>query len=201
MRKIYKMRALILFLFCCNFAQAQKLTKIELLDAISEDFCNQVSDLDVKITNEGMLGIYMLKSIGKYQDEVTYHFGEDFFSDKSGIHGIGEELGMHLVLKCPHVFADFFESDTTEIETSYLSISGKLSKIQKGEFLTFTIKEPTGKNFEFILLNNFETAYLLTDGILKNNDKIQVSYYVSEIYNAKIGRYINYNIVSYIEKI
>lgn len=201
MHKICKMRFLVLFLLCCNFSQAQKLSRIELLDAISSDFCNEVTALNEQISNEGLLGIYMLKSIGKYQDEVTYYFGKDFFSGQSGFDGIGEELGVHLALKCPDIFTELFERDSTEIKMDYLSVSGKLIKIQRKEFLTFTLKESTGKTHDFILLNNFDTSYLLTDNILKTNDEIEVSYYVSEIYNAKIGKYVNYNIVTYIEKI
>src|SRR5690606_2661874 len=131
---------------------------------------------------------------------VTYHFGEDFFSGKDGISTVGEELGMHMALKCPELFTEFFDYSSNENEIVYQSISGRLNKIKKDEFLTFIVKEPSGKSHEFMLLNSFETSYLLTDDILKTNDEIEVYYYVSEIYNAKINRYVNYNIVTYIEK-
>jgi len=195
------MKALILFLLCCNFAQAQKLTKIEFLDAVSSDICNEITIKNIKVVNENILGVQLIKALANYKSEVTTFYGVDYFVNPNIMESLGEDVGMHLGLKCPEIFLDLLEEQETLIENDNFTVTGKLNKVVKNEFLTFTIKEPSGKSFEFILLNSFETSYLLTDEILKNNDNIQITYYISELYNAKIGRYINYNVVTYIEKI
>lgn len=194
------MKVLILFLLCFNFANAQKLTKIELLDVISTDICNEITTKNIKVVNENVLGVQMIKVLLKHKEDVVFYFGADYFTNETVMSTLGEEIGMHLGLKCPEIFLDFIDFEETTVDISYLTVKGKLSKINTNEFLTFTIKEPSGKSHEFMLLSSFETSYLLTDKILKTDDEIEVSYYVSEIYNAKIGRYINYNIVTYIEK-
>lgn len=182
---------------CFNFSQAQKLSRIELLDAISNDICSDIITNNIKVVNENVLGVQMMKSLLNYKEDVVFYFGSDYFTNQTIMQSLGEEIGMHLGIKCPEIFLDF--NETTET-LNYLTVKGKLSKVQKNEFLTFTINEPSGKTHEFLLLSSFETSYLLTDNILKVNDEIEVTYYVSEIYNAKIERYVNYNIVTYIEK-
>jgi len=194
------MRFLVLFLLCCNFSQAQKLSRIELLDAISNDICSEITTKNIKVVNENVLGVQMIKSLMNYKEDVVFYFGKDYFINEKVMVTLGEEIGTHLGIKCPEIFLDIIDSQDPTEAFNYLAVNGKLSKVQKNEFLTFTIKEPSGKTYEFLLLSSFETSYLLTDNILKINDEIEVSYYVSEIYNAKIGRYVNYNIVTYIEK-
>ena len=194
------MRFLFLFLLCCNFSQAQKLSRIELLDAISNDICSEITTKNIKVVNENVLGVQMIKSLMNYKEDVVFYFGKDYFINEKVMVTLGEEIGTHLGIKCPEIFLDIIDSQDPTEAFNYLAVNGKLSKVQKNEFLTFTIKEPSGKTYEFLLLSSFETSYLLTDNILKINDEIEVSYYVSEIYNAKIGRYVNYNIVTYIEK-
>lgn len=194
------MRFLVLFLLCCNFSQAQKISKIELLDAISNDICSEITTKNIKVINESILGVQMIKSLMNYKEDVVFYFGKDYFINEKVMVTLGEEIGTHLGIKCPEIFLDIIDFDETTVDISYLAVKGKLSKIHNNEFMTFTIKEPSGKTHEFLLLSSFETSYLLTDSILKINDEIEVSYYVSEIYNAKIGRYVNYNIVTYIEK-
>ena len=194
------MRFLVLFLLCCNFSQAQKLSRIELLDAISNDICSEITTKNIKVINESILGVQMIKSLMNYKEDVVFYFGKDYFINEKVMQTLGEEIGTHLGIKCPEIFLDIIDFEETTEAFNYLAVNGKLSKVQKNEFLTFTIKEPSGKTHEFLLLSSFETSYLLTDNILKINDEIEVSYYVSEIYNAKIGRYVNYNIVTYIEK-
>lgn len=200
MHRIYKMRFLVLFLLCCNFSQAQKLSRIELLDAISNDICSEIATKNIKVINENVLGVQMIKSLMNYKEDVVFYFGQDYFINEKVMETLGEEIGTHLGIKCPEIFLDIIDVEEAADIFNYITVKGKLSKIQNNEFMTFTIKETTGKTHEFMLLSSFETAYLLTDNILKANDEIEVSYYVSEIYNAKIGRYINYNIVTYIEK-
>lgn len=194
------MRFILFFLLCTNFANAQKLSKIELLDTISTDICNEIATKNIKVLNENILGVQMIKALMKHKEDVVFYFGEDYFINEEVMKTLGEEIGTHLGIKCPEIFLDLINAEETAEIFNFLTVRGKFNKIISDDFLTFTIKETTGKSHEFLLLDSFETSYLLTDKLLKANDEIEVSYYVSEIYNAKIGRFINYNIVTYIEK-
>ena len=107
-------------------------------------------------------------------------------------------------LKCPTIFKYILDSTTTDTEEpeeeEYAMISGKIFEIKSEQFITFSVKESTGKNHNFILLSSFENAYLLTDKVLKTNDNVDVSYYELEFYDAKLGKFISYSIITDIIK-
>ena len=79
-------------------------------------------------------------------------------------------------------------------------ISGKVIEIKSDQFLSFSIKEESGKTNQFILLNNFDNSFLLTDKILKANDSVDVSYYESEIFDSKLGKFLTFKILTDIIK-
>lgn len=194
------MRILLFFLVCFNFANAQNLSRFELVDAISTDICQEFEKQNLESVDSRILGLQMIKSFTKYDEHLSILFGKGYLINGEIIQEFAQEIGVSMGLKCPTLFFDVFENVEDEINVEYFTVTGKLSKIKKGEFLTFTIKEDSGKLHHFLLLNEFETAYLITDNVLKKDETIEVTYFPSEIYNSKIGRYVNYNIVTYIEK-
>ena len=189
---------LFVFLLLSTTVSAQKLSKIELLSAIATDICKDIADNKVEVKSEQILGLYMIKNVNKHKEEVEHHFGKDFLIKEDAFESVGEELGMYMGMTCPEVFEHFWMEEATE-NVEIKTIEGSLTNIRKEQFLSFTVQENSGKKHDFILLYDFETAYLLTDSLLKIKDKVEISYYASEIYDAKIGKFINYNIVSYIE--
>nr|WP_297309788.1 hypothetical protein [uncultured Flavobacterium sp.] len=194
------MRIVIIFLLCINFTTAQNLSRFELIDLISTDICEEIQKMDLKTLDSRNLGLQMIQSFTNYDSDLKNLFGKGYLINDEVMQDFAQEIGVSMGLKCPAVFIDMFEDVETEANFDYLTVVGKFNKIKKGEFLTFTIKESSGKTHEFLLLNEFETAYLITDEILKKDETIEVTFFASEIYNAKIGRYVNYNIVTYIEK-
>ena len=104
--------------------------------------------------------------------------------------------------KCPTIFK-FMLDDEEEVatdESEELSVSGKVSEIKTEQFITFVVKEATGKTNQFILLSNFDNAFLLTDKVLKATDEVDVTYYEMELYDAKLGKFVSYKIVTDIIK-
>jgi len=185
--------------FICNIASAQKLSKVDLLSAVADEICKEVADKEVEIKSEFTMGVYMLKAINKHKDDIEHYYGKNYIGNDEVMRTIGEETGVYLGLKCPEIFEHFIYEDESDSEVEIKTITGSISKINTERFLTFILQEDSGKKHEFILLYDFETAYLLTDSLIKVKDKIEVSYYTYEIYDTKVGKFINYNIVSYIQ--
>lgn len=190
----------IALLFVCNAATAQQPSKIELLSTIAKDICQDITENNVNVNSEQILGLYMIKNVNKHKEEVETFYGKDFFTNEASFESIGEEIGVYMGMTCPEVFQHFWADETAEETVEIKSVSGTITKIDNEQFLNFTVREDSGKKHQFILLFDFETAYLLTDELLKIKDQVEVSYYVSEMYDARIGKFVNYNIVSYIEK-
>jgi hypothetical protein len=120
---------------------------------------------------------------------------------------LGRDVGLQMVTKCPSflklVMENMDEEDNETVEEvveDEPSITGKFFQIKSEQFITFTVKETSGKTVEFILLNNFDNSFLLTENILKTNDVIDVYYYELEMFDAKIKKFVTYKIVSDIIK-
>jgi hypothetical protein len=79
-------------------------------------------------------------------------------------------------------------------------VSGNLTEIKFDQFLTFSIKEQSGKMNQFLLLSSFDNAFLVTDKVLKTNDTIEVYYYELEVFDAKLAKFVTYKVVTDIIK-
>lgn len=199
MPKICSMKKwLVLFLLIIGSTHAQT-AKMELLSKIADEICNDITSNNVTIRSEQLLGVYMLKAVNTNKATVDKLYGADLYENEQAFEAFGEELGTYMGFKCPEVFVAFFAEYEGEQEVAINNVEGQLIKINEGQFLTFIVQEATGKKHEFLLLYDFETAYLLTDSLLKTKDKIEVSYYVTQIYDPKIGKFVNYNVVTYIQ--
>lgn len=194
-------KLLVVLFFVSNLASAQKLSKIDLLNAVADNICGEIAEKQVEIKSEFTMGVYMLKELNKHREDITHYYGENYVANEEVMQTIGEDIGAYLGLKCPEIFEHFvYEEEAESFESVEIkTVIGLIHKINNDRFITFIVQEESGKKHEFILLYDFETAYLLTDELVKVNDKVEISYYVAEIYNAKIGKFVNYNIVSYIQ--
>ena len=183
----------------------QKLSKAQLDEKLGEVAC--VCATKVELTKENMdltLGLCILEAVNKFEKDVEKHYGKNVITNDAKMEELGYNVGAKMALKCPTVFKFMLDNstdDTEEIgEEDYAMVSGKVYEIKSEQFITFSVKEATGKNHHFILLSSFDNAYLLTDKVLKINDTVDVSYYELDFYDAKLGKYITYNIITDILK-
>ncbi len=195
-------KLLLLLLLTSTSIFAQKLTKEELIDKMSDVGCECANKQEITKDNiEITLGLCILEAINKHEKDVEVHYGKNVISDEKKMEALGYDIGLKMGAKCPTVFRFMMdESDETEEPATDMKIEGKLSGIKSEQFLTFSVKETSGKVNQFILLNNFENAFLLTDKVLKTNDAIEVYYYELELFDAKLAKFVTYKVVSDIIK-
>jgi len=195
-------KILLLLVLVGNITFAQKLTKEQLSEKLAEKACGCAEKQEITKENfELTIGICLLEGISAYEKDVEKHYGKDIISNDSKMEELGYEVRKKMGLRCPVVFKfmlDDLEEDNNADEQ--FEVSGKVSEIKSEQFITFIIKEDSGKTNQFILLSNFENAFLLTDKILKVADNVDVTYYEMELFDAKLGQFISYKIVSDIIK-
>lgn len=212
MHKIYNskqnMKKLVLLLILVgNVAFAQKLTKEQLIDKMSDVGCECTTKQQVTKENlEITLGLCILEALNKYEKDVERHYGKNVITNDKKMEELGYDIGLKMGAKCPSVFMNMAdeESDTNgeevveEIPDAVLT--GKISEIKSEQFLTFVVKEDSGKNNQFILLSSFDNAFLLTDKVLKVSDAVDVTYYEMDLFDAKLGKFVSFKIVTDIVK-
>lgn len=202
------MKKLVLLLILVgNAAFAQKLTKEQLIDKMSDVGCECTTKQQVTKENlEITLGLCILEALNKYEKDVERHYGKNVITNDKKMEELGYDIGLKMGAKCPSVFMNMAdeESDTNgeevveEIPDAVLT--GKISEIKSEQFLTFVVKEDSGKNNQFILLSSFDNAFLLTDKVLKVSDAVDVTYYEMDLFDAKLGKFVSFKIVTDIVK-
>jgi len=199
-----KLFLLLLFTSSLNFAQ--KLTKEKLIDKMSDIGCECASKKEITKDNMEMtLGLCILESMNKYEKEVEKYYGKNVITNDKKMEELGYDIGLKMGTKCPTVFK-FMDKESNDGGEKYVEdepdamISGKLTEIKSEQFLTFSVKEASGKMNHFILLSNFENAFLLTDKVLKTDDELEVSYYELELFDAKLTKFVTYKVVTDIIK-
>lgn len=196
-------KILLLLVLVGNIAFAQKLTKEQLSEKLAEKACGCAEKQEITKENfELTIGICLLEGINAFEKDVEKHYGKDVISNDKKMEELGYDVGKKMGSKCPTIFK-FMLDDEEEVatdESEELSVSGKVSEIKTEQFITFVVKEATGKTNQFILLSNFDNAFLLTDNVLKATDEVDVTYYEMELYDAKLGKFVSYKIVTDIIK-
>ncbi|CAM3871435.1 MULTISPECIES: hypothetical protein [Flavobacterium] len=196
------MKKIIVLLLVTQVLFAQKLTKEELIDKISENTCNCTTEKG--ITQENMditLGVCILESITKYEKDVEKHFGKNIIADEEKMGELAEGVGAKMAFTCPAFLEIIMKMGEGEFEEEeLLYIDGKITATQLEQFLTFTVKEESGKSHTVLLLEEFENSYLITDSVIKPKDKVKVSYYEADLYDAKTKKFVTFKVVQDIIK-
>ena len=198
-------KVLLLLVLVGNVAFAQKLTKDQLSDKLAEKACECAEKQELtKESFELTIGICLLEGINADEKDVEKHYGKNVISNDKKMEELATNIGARMGLKCPAVFKFMLDEESGEVEevvdAEELTISGKISEIKSEQFITFIVKEDSGKTNQFILLSSFDNAFLLTDKVLKASDAVDVVYYEMELFDAKLGKFVSYKIVTDIIK-
>ena len=198
-------KVLLLLVLVGNVAFAQKLTKDQLSDKLAEKACECAEKQELtKESFELTIGICLIEGINAYEKDVEKHYGKNVISNDKKMEELATNIGARMGLKCPAVFKFMLDEESGEaeevVDAEELTISGKISEIKSEQFITFIVKEDSGKTNQFILLSSFDNAFLLTDKVLKASDAVDVVYYEMELFDAKLGKFVSYKIVTDIIK-
>lgn len=196
-------KILFLLVLIGNVAFAQKLTKDQLSDKLAEKACDCAEKQEISKENfELTIGICLLEGINAFEKDVEKHYGKNVISNDEKMEELATNIGSKMGLKCPTIFKFMLEGEDLDMDDSSdeLTISGKVAEIKSDQFVTFVVKEDSGKTNQFILLSSFDNAFLLTDKVLKISDDVDVLYYEMELFDAKLGKFVSYKIVTDIIK-
>ena len=195
------MKKIILLLLITQSIFAQSITKEALIEKVSESTCKCATDK--KITKENLdfvLGGCIIEAISKYDKEIEVYYGKDILGNEEKMTELAESIGAKLVFTCPsflEIITQMSSEELGDVDESEedLYINGKISNIKSDQFLTFTVKEDSGKTHSILLLEKFENSFLITDSVIKPTDNVKVSYYDAVLFDAKIKKFVTYKVV------
>lgn len=188
---------------------------------MSEEICTEMKTKKIDKSNfELTLGLVLMKSINNNKQNVEKFYGKKMYGENGVLEKIGEDLGVMMVTKCPEMFEklndigalekyvdDNVSKDTSEADSTYVAeeealfVTGTYTGTKSEGFCTIEVTENNGKTNKLVLLDKFENSFLITDKVLKVNDKVKISYYESELFDPKLNLFVNTKIISEIIKL
>ncbi|WBV61197.1 hypothetical protein PFY12_03530 [Chryseobacterium camelliae] len=184
---------------CSAFSQEYK-------QKFSREVCECVKNIDATNKTKKELstqfGLCAFKHATSYKNELKRDFGIDLVADikdEKKMENFGVQVGMMMVGECPDVFSKVMgdgESDS-EAESSQLLITGTISKIEKDNFVVFHVVGDNKILTKLYWVSTIESNLDLPKEYSSLvNKKVNISYYTTEIFDAKINDYRNLNIIS-----
>ncbi len=171
----------------------------------SREVCECVKNIDAtnktKKEMSTQFGLCAFKHAASYKKELKRDFGIDLVADianEEKMENFGVQVGMMMVTECPDVFSKVMgDEGDSGAESSELLINGTVSKIEKDNFVVFHIVGENKNLTKFYWVSTIESNLDLPkeyNGLV--NKKVNISYYTTEIFDAKINDYRNLNIIS-----
>ncbi len=206
MHKIYNMKKIFLIavLFCNVVSYSQ-----DVLGVIAKETCecltvkkNKTPDLSAEDFKTGV-GVCMIKS---YSDHLSEFKDSEKvnFNDSEGMTKLGENVAVKMLQFCPNIILELGEDANNEEsqagDKADPTLSGEVVDIKWEQFVTLQIKDQTGRNYNLLLLDAFDTASLLTNNEVKKKDKLKVSYSEIELFDSQAKEFRYYKILTKIEK-
>lgn len=201
MKKIF----LILVLLCNAASYSQTV-----LEVIAKETCQCLEAKKAKEPNlssadfKTEVGVCMIKSYTDHKSEFQPSEKVDF-TDEKGMSKLGENVAIKMLQICPDMIIELGrstikEGKDDEAEKEDASLSGEVIDIKWEQFVTLQLKDQTGRNYNFLLLDSFDTAPLLTNNEIKKKDKLKVSYTEIELFDSKAKEFRYFKILTKIEK-
>lgn len=205
MHKIYNMKKifLLIVLLCGVTSYSQ-----DVIEVLAKETCTCLEAAKTKNPNmshedfKAEVVTCMIQSHTNHLSEFKDADKVDF-ADEEGMTKLGENVAIKMLNFCPNIIIELGKSalkDKEEVQEEDPSVSGEVTDIKWEQFLTLQLKDQTGRNYNFLLLNSFDTASLLTNNEIKKKDKLTVSYTEIELFDSKAKEFRYFKILTNIEK-
>ena len=204
-----KYKFLFLFFFLSSLIHGQVV-----LDTIAKETCSCLKSKDLDFKNEVdlskiemELGLCMITNINKLGSKVI-GINQVDYSNSSELEKISGEIGAKMLNYCPDIMlklsmpTTYYEEKKSElvnaVPTNFLECT--LVEIKRDQFVSLIIKDIRNKLYTLLVLNYFETVFLLLENKIKEQDKLKVSYSEQELYDPLIKDFRNFKVLNFIEK-
>lgn len=151
---------------------------------------------------ETKLGFCIVNAAEPYTRELKKEYNLDILRDESS--QTGKLVATWILKECPDLFMEMIdheEKSDAKGQSSEMSVSGTVSRIEKEGFVVFHIVGADGNLTKLHWITAVQSGLDLPKEYLSLlQKKVTVRYYRSEIFDAGINSYRNLNIISALKK-
>ena len=148
----------------------------------------------------------MLRYTSPYKKELKKKYNVDFENgDQKSQREFGKMMGMKMVTACPQslmVLSKFVKTGEpakkSTASDSYLV--GNVTELQKNQFVTVIIQDVNGRAQKLLWLQYFHNSEKLKNIDQLKSTEMKFYYREMELYNAQLGDYMNYKVLTDIQK-
>lgn len=208
MLKIYKMKKIAIIIFSIFGLTAYSQDVYEIM---AKETCDCITkkniDLDKSSSQviQAQLGGCMLTSYSAHKNEMKPEDRVEY-GDSEGMRKLGENVALKMLNSCPDIIMKLGnqyidKKSKGDIIIDNNIIKGQFLESKSNDFLTITVKDSSGRIYSFVLLTFFENSNLITDNLLKKDQKVEVEYVEQEFYDVKSKDFRLYKVLKGIKKL
>ncbi|WP_152286536.1 hypothetical protein [Flavicella marina] len=178
------------------------------MDKIIDDTCNCLDKVADTIVGEDFnmqLGLCMIDAARPYKKKIKKDHKIDLNNIDEEGEALGELIGLKMVGVCPNILIEISKRSKETVQKEVVAqntITGKITKIEEDQFVSFSLKDGEGKTKKFYWLNHIESDIdLYTEYKNLKHKAVKITYRSEEFFDPRIGEYHTFNIISKIEKI
>ena len=195
---------LLFTLLIANNSSAQ-----DYMDKIIDDTCNCLSKISDSIVGEDFnmqMGVCMINAASPYKKKIKKDHKIDMNNINEEGEALGELIGIKMIDVCPNILIEISKRSNQPVQEEEIivqnTITGKITKIEEDQFVSFSLKDGEGKTKKFYWLNHIESDIdLYTEYKNLKHKAVKITYRSEEFFDPRIGEYHTFNIISKIEKI
>jgi hypothetical protein len=176
------------------------------MDKLADQTCKCIQNIPdtLQVEDRNMkLGLCMINEAMPYKKQIKRDHNIDLDKlDRDEGEKLGRVVGIRAAGKCPDVFLKLAGSSNDEEEaavTEEVSI-GKITSIENNGFIVFLLRDKSSKVSKYYWITGIESELDLPLNYKTLVGKnVSITYTITELFDAKIEAYKNFNVISKIE--
>lgn len=178
------------------------------IDKISVETCDCISKISDTVNSKSLtmkFGLCMFDAAGPYKKQLKKDYGINLDNiDENAGESLGKLIGMKMASSCPDKLMKIYNSSKKEeiIEDKKMESIGKITAIEKENFVVFSVFDNSGKSMKFYWLAPIESNIDLANNYRTLIDAtIKIKYSQKEYFDPKISEYRNFNVIERLDKV
>ncbi|MBC7450795.1 MAG: hypothetical protein H7259_04840 [Cytophagales bacterium] len=174
------------------------------MDKIVKESCSCADNVSDTLQTEErnmQLGLCMINAAMPYKKQLKKDYDIDMDKIETEGEKIGRFFGLKMASVCPNVLMKMSQgAKEKEASSEVKSIKGIITAIESDFFVTFSLKDNTGKVTKFYWLTFIESEIELVDSYKTMMGRsVEIQYEAQDFYDPKIQDYRLFNVILQLE--